>query len=115
MCVSTCGKLAAESTNRSHLHMRLSTGYGGICGDVIEALRFLVNPDFLLKYKKYMITIGLPLTEKDLFEVDLINNERYHPFERLKVLKKLCFSSQFGMSLVQRSVASGQANNTEYK
>ena len=63
----------------------------------MQTLYALLNPSLLYEFaqyteKKLMIPV---LNGKNKFEFDLINNPRYDPLNRLKFLRKLCFSSKF--------------------
>ena len=80
----------------SYVHHDVWDGY---CSNAHRCLCYLLEPDYLLRYKRNLLQHGISLSNKELFEFDLINNKRYHPIYRLKALKKLCFSSYFGISL----------------
>ena len=72
----------------------------GLCASCEDALCCLLDPNYLLEYEKNMTKAGCPLSKENKFEMDLINNSRYHPLKRMKLIKKLCFSSCFMYSLV---------------
>ena len=63
------------------------------------SLYLLLKPDMLRIHKERLLSQGISFNDHDLFEFDLINNQRYHPIQRLKLLKKLCFCSEIGVSL----------------
>ena len=76
----------------------------GLLEEPICCLLFLLNPDFLTQYKLCASNVvGIPLSEKELFEMDIKNNDRYCPYNRLSLIKKLCFSSIFNISWRQAS------------
>ena len=81
-------------------YVHYNTIHDGLLEDTICCLLYLLNPDFLAQYKTYAKNIvGIPLNDKEIFEMDIINNNRYCPYNRLSLIKKLCFSSVFGLSL----------------
>ena len=60
-----------------------------------ETLLYLLDPPLLTQLKDDLRDAMIPLTAKDEYEFDLINNARYHPKNRIKFLSKLAFSAEF--------------------
>ena len=70
----------------------------GLCDETIRSMIYLVEPKNILIYKESLKNRGVPMNKDDEFEFDLINNPRYNPYNRVMMLRKLCFSSNFGIS-----------------
>ena len=70
----------------------------GMCVETLGSVWYLMQPNLLLQYQKNMKKIGIPLSKRDEYEMDLFKNPRYHPFNRIMALRKLCFSSNFAVS-----------------
>ena len=60
-----------------------------------DVLFYLLDPSLLTQLRDDLIDAMIPLTSKDEYEFDLINNVRYHPRNRIKFLAKLAFSTEF--------------------
>ena len=74
------------------------------CWDICGAkehtcILLLSNPKYLIDLKNGLMNAMIPFNENDLFEFDIINNKRYSPQNRVKMIAKLCFSSQFALYL----------------
>ena len=65
-----------------------------------ETLAYVIQPQLLLKYKQALVEdCMLPLSDENKWELDVINNPRYHPNERIKFLKMLTNSTLFADGL----------------
>ena len=70
----------------------------GMSKDTRMSVLYLVSPNILLRYQNNLKKLGIPITKNEEYEMDLINNPRYNPYNRLMAIRKLCFSSNFGLS-----------------
>ena len=71
-----------------------------LCNQALESLWYLIEPNVLLRYQEKLTKNGIPLSKQNEYEMNLFKNPRYHPFNRIMVIRKLCFSSKFCVSWI---------------
>ena len=70
-----------------------------------HTILYVIQPQLLLEYKRALVQDCMfVLTDKNEWEMDLLNNPRYHPNERIKFLKLLTNSTSFCLALMELPV-----------